>query len=72
MRITSPKDEMIPDQATLGKFECRGVCVTAAGCGTDGSLEAKRAMKAAAPAKILGNLPGVLFTAFLLCRPSFF
>ena len=45
-------DEMKPDQAALGKFECRGVCATAAGCGTEGSMEAKRAMKAAAPAKI--------------------
>lgn len=61
---TSPKDEMKPDQAALGKFECRGVCATAAGCGTEGSMEAKRAMKAAAPAKILGNLPRVLFIAF--------
>lgn len=63
--MPAPQDEMKPDQAALGKFECRGVCATAAGCGTEGSMEAKRAMKAAAPAKILGYLPRVLFIAFL-------
>lgn len=49
------QDEMKPDQAALAKFECRGVCVTSAGCGED-SLEAERANQAAAPAKILATI----------------
>ena len=59
---------MKPDSAKLAEFECRGVCVTTAGCGPDPS-EAKRANQAAAPAKTLGK-SGKCFFMFMFFSVS--